>query len=152
MLVERKDLEGIVGSFTEDGVFIDPHYPDVRMQGREEIREGVRWGLAGMRTFRFIPRTFFLSEDGTSGVLEVDSHHVLANGRKLDFQQVFIAEVQDGLLKRFQAYEPYGPSGVAGVFLGLGKAAYRLKRRLRKRRSPSRQTASRGAGRSPTTP
>ena len=42
------------------------------------------------------------------------------------FAQVFIVEARGGLIHRLHAYEPYGPNGVGGFFLGLE----RLKRRF----------------------
>jgi hypothetical protein len=48
---------------------------------------------------------------------------------------VFVAEVRDGSITRWQAYTPYGPSGIAGVVLGLGKLQHRIKRRRSRRSS-----------------
>jgi hypothetical protein len=43
----------------------------------------------------------------------------LKGGRSLNFPQVFVFEVRDGLITRLQAYEPYGPGGMVGLFLGV---------------------------------
>jgi ketosteroid isomerase-like protein len=134
-LVTAKNLEAAVAAFAPDGVLIDPHYPDPRMQGRDQIRGGLEWAFAGMRTFGFSPTAVLANPAGSMAIAEVDSHHVMQNGRELKFRQVFVAEVQEGLITRWQAYEPYGPSGIAGAFLGISKMQHRIKRRRANRSS-----------------
>ncbi len=124
--VEAKDLDAMVGVFAEDALVIDPHYPTPRMRGKPAITEGFRWGIAGMRSFGFTIEHYFESGDGQRAAVETASHHVLKQGMKLDFPQVFIFEATDGRITRMQAYEPYGPNGIGGLVLSL----VRLKRRF----------------------
>ena len=126
--VEAKDLDAMVGVFADDALVIDPHYPTPRMQGKPAITEGFRWGIASMRSFGFTIENYFESSDGQRAAVETASHHILKQGMKLNFPQVFIFEATNGLITRMQAYEPYGPNGIGGMFLSL----VRLKRRFSK--------------------
>ena len=51
---------------------------------------------------------------------------MLKNGIKLDFPQVFFVEVEDGKITGLRAYEPYGPNGIGGLFLGLSRLKLKL--------------------------
>lgn len=124
--LEARDTAAVVACFAPDAVFFDPHYPKPEMRGRAEIGAGIAWGLSVMRQFGFRVVNVFAGADGTSLAVEVDTNHVLKNGQKLSFPQVFVVETRDGLVTRLQAYEPYGPHGIGGVLLGIE----RLKRRL----------------------
>jgi ketosteroid isomerase-like protein len=132
----ERDVERAVELFAADGVFIDPHYPYPRMQGTDAIRDGLTWGIGGMRSMSFTIERFFPGDDGTSGVAEVAAHHVLKGGKSLNFPQVFVIETAGGQIGRLQAYEPYRPNGVLGAMLKLGHAVYRI--RSRRRRSVKR--------------
>jgi hypothetical protein len=55
------------------------------------------------------------------------THHILQTGKELQFPQAFFIDAQDNLITRIQAYEPYSPSGLIGLVLGIT----RLQRRLR---------------------
>lgn len=56
----REQIEGVLAAFedrdavtasefwAEDGVFIDPHYPEPEYRGPEEIREALDWALANI--------------------------------------------------------------------------------------------------------
>lgn len=109
----RKDKAAVLEAFAPDGIFIDPHYPNPQMRGLQEIGAGMDWGFAGMERMQFTVIGSFSSEDGNSGAVETDCEHILAGGRVLSFQQVFVAEMAGGLLTRVRAYEPYGPGGIA---------------------------------------
>jgi len=122
--LEAKDLEAMMSVFAEDAVVIDPHFPELRMQGKATIREGFQGAMAGMRSFGYTIVNYFESENGQCAAVETATHHVLKQGMKRNFPQVFIFEVADGHITRLQAYEPYGPQGIIGVFLA------RLKKRF----------------------
>ncbi|MDP3896886.1 MAG: nuclear transport factor 2 family protein [Mesorhizobium sp.] len=124
--LEARDKAAALAAFAPDALLFDPHYPQPRMQGLAEIAEGLDWGLSVMKQFGFRTVHFFGSEDGQSGAFEIDTNHVLNTGQALSFPQVFIVETKDGLITRLQAYEPYGPNGIGGLFLGFE----RLKRRF----------------------
>lgn len=124
------DLGAALAFFADDAVLIDPHYPVPRMVGKSTIADGLRWSFGQMKTFGFTVENYFESEDGKSAALEVETAHVLNAGMRLNFPQVFVVEVRDGLLTRVRAYEPYGPGGVGGIVLGLT----RLWRRVSKKR------------------
>ncbi len=69
---------------------------------------------------------YFEAEGGECAAVEVATAHVLKSGMKLDFPQMFVIETREGRISRLQAYEPYGPHGIVGVFLG----ATRIQRKL----------------------
>jgi ketosteroid isomerase-like protein len=124
--LEAGDKATVMACFAPDAVLFDPHYPKPEMRGRAEIEKGLDWGLSVMERFGFTVETVFLDASGKKAAFEVDTNHVLKGGRKLRFPQVFIAEERDGLVSALRAYEPYGPNGIGGFFLGLE----RLKRRI----------------------
>lgn len=124
--VEQRDIDAALAPMAVDIDLFDPHYPKPRMNGHEEVRAGLEWGMASMERFGFITRNSFLSADGMACAIEVDTRHRLKTGMELAFPQVFVAEARNGVLTRLHAYEPYGPNGIGGFFLGLA----RLKRRF----------------------
>ncbi|MFH1796668.1 MAG: nuclear transport factor 2 family protein [Pseudomonadota bacterium] len=124
--LEARDKAAVLACFAPDAVLFDPHYPQPLMAGLAEIEEGIDWGLSVMKRFGFRTRHFFGSEDGLSGAVEIDTDHMLSSGQNLKFPQVFVVETKDGLITGLRAYEPYGPNGIGGFFLGLA----RLRRRL----------------------
>lgn len=131
-LAER-DVEAVHAMFTDDAVLVDPHYPQIEMQGRAAIERGISWGMASMEQFGFTIVHEFSSDDGAKAVVEVDTHHTLKGGKKLDFPQMFIAEASDGRLTALRAYEPYRPDGVTGLFVRLSHVQERVTYRLRSR-------------------
>jgi len=124
--VASKDLDAVLMFFAEDALFVDPHYPVPRMEGKQAIADGFRWAFAGLERMGFTIDRFFLSDDGTSAAAEVTTDHIVRGEMRLQFHQVFIVETRDGLITRLQSYVPYGPPGIGGLFLRLT----RLKRRL----------------------
>ena len=117
--LEKRDESKALDLFTDDAVFFDPHYPVREMVGREAITKGLAWGMESMEQFGFTIEKSYLSEDGNSGSVEVDTHHFLKGGRELRFPQAFFVEVQDGKISGLRAYEPYGPDGIMGIMLGI---------------------------------
>ena len=115
--VEAKDLTTIMANFDTHAEFIDPHYPTVHMKGKEEILEGLTWGCNSLKSFGFTITNYFESKDGNSAAVEIATAHELPTGKKLNFQQVFVIEVNNGKITRLQAYEPYGPHGMNKVML-----------------------------------
>lgn len=127
--VEAKDLDAMMSIFADNAVLIDPHFPVPRMQGKAAIREAFQEAMAGMQSFGYTIEHYFESEDGQSAGVETATHHVVRKGMKLNFPQVFIFEAADGHITRMQAYEPYGPHGIIGVFLFLGRLQKRFSRK-----------------------
>jgi ketosteroid isomerase-like protein len=127
--VETKDLEAMMSLFADDAVVIDPHFPTPRMQGKATIRKGFRGAMSSMRSFGYTIVNYCESENGQCAAVETATHHVLKQGMKRNFPQVFIFEVADGHITRLQAYEPYGPHGIMGVFLFLARLTNRLRSR-----------------------
>jgi ketosteroid isomerase-like protein len=119
--VEAKNLDLTMGFFADDAVLIDPHFPTPRMQGKAAIAEGLRGAFAGMKSFSYTTLNYFESEDGQRAAVEMATHHVIKQGRRLDFPQVFVFDAADGRITRMQAYEPYGPHGIMGVFLFVAR-------------------------------
>lgn len=124
--IETRDKAGFLAGFADDAILFDPHYPTPEMRGKAEIEAGIDWGLSVMKQFGFRTVNAFPGADAQRAAVEVDSNHELKSGQKLSFPQVFICETRGGLVSRLRAYEPYGPNGIGGFFLGLE----RLKRRL----------------------
>ena len=124
--LEAKDLEAMMSLFADDAVLIDPHFPTPQMQGKAVIREAFREAISGMQSFGYTIVNYFESENGQGAAVETATHHVVKQGMKLNFPQVFIFESANGLITRLQAYEPYGPHGVVGVFLFLARLIKRV--------------------------
>ena len=124
--LEARDLQAMMHLFAEEAVVIDPHFPTPRMQGKAAFRKGFQEAMSGMSSFGYTIVNYCESEDGQWAAVETATHHVLKQGIKQNFSQVFIFEVADGSLTRLQAYEPYGPHGILGVFLSLARLANRL--------------------------
>jgi ketosteroid isomerase-like protein len=127
--LQAKDLETLMHMFAEDAVVIDPHFPTPRMHWKATIRKGFREAMSGMRSFGYIIVNYFESENGQGAAVETATHHVLKQGMERNFPQVFIFEVADEHITRLQAYEPYGPHGIIGVFLWLARLANRFVRK-----------------------
>ena len=125
--VEAKDLDASLQCIADDAVFIDPHYPSQAMIGKPAITDGLRWAFKGMKQFGFEIVNYIESSDGQHAAIEMATHHVLQTGMHLRFSQAFFVDAQGDLITRLQAYEPYSPSGIVGVVLGVT----RLQRRLR---------------------
>ena len=125
-IVEKMDVDAVLALFAEDALFFDPHYPSPRMQGKAAIRAGLIWGFGSMQKMGFPITAYYESSDGKSAVVEVATAHVLQQGMKLNFPQVFVIDTRDGLVTRLQAFEPYGPHGIPGVALALTRLVREL--------------------------
>lgn len=107
--MENRDAAAATECYAEDGVFIDPLYPEPEYRGPEEIQEAVEWAFENVVDQPgFTIRNVW--EDAGTFAVEVDSHHVAHDGTARDFQQVFIIESEDGKVTRWQTYLPYPPS------------------------------------------
>lgn len=129
--VEAKNMTAALACFADDALVVDPHYPTPRMVGKAAIADGLQWAFATLHAMRFRPVGYFEAADGRSSAIEVATEHVLPGGQPLRFSQTFVIEAMDGQITRLQAYLPYGPHGVGGVFLALA----RLRRRFTRTRS-----------------
>ncbi len=92
----NKDLEASLAYFADDALVYDPHYPIPTMKGKAAIRRGFEWGLSNMEKPGFTVRHHW--SDSTSGVIEVDTHHIFKGGMTIKFDQVFVYELRDGLI------------------------------------------------------
>ncbi len=115
----KRDLEAALAYFADDAVFYDPHYPIPEMKGIAAIRQGLAWGLGNLEKPGFTIRNWW--GNGESGAVELHTHHVFKGGMAVEFDQVFVFELQDGKITRLQSYVPYGPGGIGGV---MAKATY----------------------------
>jgi ketosteroid isomerase-like protein len=107
---EAKDLEAALACFADDALLFDPHYATPEMRGKAAIQRGFEFILGIVKQPGFSVRHFWTGDD--DGALEVDTHHVLADGSEARFPQVFVFEVGDGLIRRLQVYAPYPPPAV----------------------------------------
>lgn len=118
----REDIEGVLRAFenrdaataseywAEDGVFMDPHYPDAEYRGPDEIREALDWALETIvKEPGLTIRNLWESREASLFAVEVDTHHIMQDGTEADFPQVFIIESEGGLVSRWQAFLPYPP-------------------------------------------
>ena len=128
--IEAKDITAAMDGFNEGAEFIDPHYPNTHMKGKEEILSGLTWGFKGLKKLGFTIVNYYEAEDGQSAAVEVATAHELPNGKKLNFPQVFIFEVTDHKITRLQAYEPYGPHGHINIMLIVTRFINKLKAKL----------------------
>jgi ketosteroid isomerase-like protein len=111
-LMMDKNLEGMMDLIHDDAVFVDPHYPMERMEGKKAIRQGLIWGLETLVKPGFEIKKIHASEH--SGAVEVATHHVLKGGMEVEFDQVFLFEINDSQLIRLQAFVPYRQPGIGG--------------------------------------
>ena len=111
-LMMERNLEAMLDLIHEDAIVIDPHYPIERMEGKAAITRGLTWGLDTLGKPGFKVRQFYESEN--SGMVEVDTHHVLKGGMEVKFEQAFAFEIADGKLIRIQAFVPYRQPGIGG--------------------------------------
>lgn len=126
---EAKDMSAILSCFADDAVMIDPHYPQSRMEGKAAIMQGVAGALGSMVKPSFTIRHSWVDEE--SGVIEVDTHHLFKGGMVLDFPQVFVIEMHNGLITRLQSYPPYGPHGIGGLLITVTRLVWRLQGKLK---------------------
>jgi ketosteroid isomerase-like protein len=115
-LFEKRDADAVAARFAPGGAFIDPHYPPPvgpAIVGREAIRDAVAAMFGFIQQPGFTVRHAFAGADNPAvAAVEVDTHHVLADGSTVDLPQVFVGEVDaDGLLVRLQSYTPHPPPG-----------------------------------------
>jgi len=127
--IESKDLDAMMSLFADDAVVIDPHFARPRMQGKAAITESFRGAISGMRSCGYTLVNYFESEDGQCAAVETATHHVVKQGMKLNFPQVFVFETADGRITRMQAYEPYGPHRIIGLFLFFVRLIQRFSRK-----------------------
>ncbi len=125
--VAAQDTAAFLALCADDVELIDPHYPNTHMKGRAAISEGLGWAFGVMKSMSFKVVKYFPAEDGQGAAVEVATAHVLRNGKALNFPQAFIFETRAGLITRLQAYEPYGPGGVVGIFLQLNRLIKKIK-------------------------
>lgn len=105
---EDRDPVSAADMYAEDGVFIDPHYPESPYRGPEEVREALEWALETIveQPGLTIRQT---GEDDESFAVEVDTHHVMKDGTEAKFPQLFIVESENGQITRWQSYLPFPP-------------------------------------------
>lgn len=124
-----KDLATIMSYFADDAVLYDPHYPQPRMVGKAAIEQGLAWGMSSLEKPGFKLRNLWM--DGSSGVAELDTHHVIKGGMETKFDQVFVFEIRNGKFTRLQSYVPYPPHGIAGMIGNVTKLVWRLQGKIK---------------------
>ena len=120
-----RDLPGMMLLFAEDAVVFDPHYPIPTMKGHAAIERGLRWALDTLVEPGFTVRQMWL--EGDAGGVEVHTTHVLKGGMKLDFEQVFLFEIQNDQITRLRAFVPHPPPGIGGWIAQLTGMWWRLR-------------------------
>lgn len=125
--VTAKDLPAVMALIADDAVFFDPHYPETRMVGKQAIARGIGWGLSTLEQPGFKVRTIWT--EGTTGVAEVDTDHVIRGRMRATFDQVFVFETRDDQFTRLQAYLPYRAHGIGGLIPRVSRVVWRLRGR-----------------------
>lgn len=120
----NKDAEKVMSYFADDAILYDPHYPQMRMVGKDAILQGIEWGLSSLEKPGFTVRNIWLGEN--SGVVETATHHRIKGGIENKFDQVFVFEFRNGKLTRLQSYVPYAPHGIAGLIGNITRLQWRL--------------------------
>jgi ketosteroid isomerase-like protein len=102
-----KDTARTLALFADGAVLIDPHYPNPTMTGKDAIGAGMDFAFGLLKQAEWkVLRTW---ETADTVVLEVDTNHELTNGMKMTPRQVFVADVKDGKVVRWQSFVPYPP-------------------------------------------
>ncbi|MDS0477185.1 nuclear transport factor 2 family protein [Natrinema sp. 1APR25-10V2] len=105
---EKGDTETAAAFWAEDGVFIDPHYPEPEYRGPDEIRRALDWALENIVEEPGLTVRKVWEDDGTFA-LEVNTHHLMQDGAEVDFPQVFVIESDAGAIARWRSYLPFPP-------------------------------------------
>lgn len=105
---EDRDTERASAFWAENGVFIDPHYPEQEYRGPDEIRAALDWALENIVEQPGLTIRNMWKHEGTFAV-EVDTHHIMQDGTDAKFPQVFIIEGERGQVTRWQSYLPFPP-------------------------------------------
>jgi hypothetical protein len=124
-----KDLNKVMSYFADDAILFDPHYPQPRMVGKAAILQGLTWGMSSLEKPGFALRNLWLNDH--SGVVELDTHHVLKGGMETKFEQVFVFELRNGKFTRLQSYVPYPPHGIAGMIGNATKLIWRVQGKMK---------------------
>jgi ketosteroid isomerase-like protein len=123
--VEREYIEAILGAFedgdaddvsavfAEDAVFVDPWYPGEEYHGPAGVRRAIEGGPRNViERSEFVVRNFWSAE--TSCVVEVETYYRTADDSERAFPQVFVVEMDNGRVARWQAYPSCSPHGGTG--------------------------------------
>jgi ketosteroid isomerase-like protein len=106
---EAKDIEDASAVFAEDGVFIDPHSPNEEYHGPQGVRRALEWMFDNTIEQLDFYRPQFL--DGRDIVRHRSrTHQVTMDGSELAYPQVFVVEMDNGHVTRWQSYLPYPPA------------------------------------------
>lgn len=111
---EERDPASAAEMWAEDGVFIDPHYPEPEYRGPREVREALEWALENVVEQPGLAIRDMWGDGGTVAV-EVETHHVTHDGTVREFPQVFVVEGDRGWVTRWQAYLPFPPPSSASA-------------------------------------
>ncbi|SEL77865.1 nuclear transport factor 2 family protein [Haloferax larsenii] len=103
---EDKDPVVPAEYWADDGVYIDPHYPESQYEGPEEVRRVLETSLQEIIAQ---PRLAIenLWKDDDTFVVEVQTNHRMMDGSEVDYPQVFVIETEDGEITRWQSYLPF---------------------------------------------
>ncbi|WP_226011117.1 nuclear transport factor 2 family protein [Halomicrobium salinisoli] len=105
---EDRDAAAAASHWAEDGVFVDPHYPEDEYRGPEAVEAALGWALENVVERPGLSiRTVWEGEEAAA--VEVDTHHVAHDGSVREFPQVFVVEGEDGRITRWQSYLPFPP-------------------------------------------
>ena len=126
---EAKDMSAILDCFASDAVMIDPHYPQVRMEGKVAIMQGISWTFSSMIKPSFTIKHVWPDEQSVA--IEVDTHHLFKGGMVIDVPQTFVMETREGLITRLQSYPSYTPHGIAGLMIRLTGLLWRMQGKLK---------------------
>lgn len=122
-----KDTNAVLAVFADDATLFDPHYPKPKMTGKPEISKGLGWAFANIKQFKFEEISYLEDNKNNTAVGVYRCSHLLPNGARLNFNQVFVMITENGLITGLDAYLPYGPGGLSGAMLKLSHVLYSVK-------------------------
>lgn len=117
--ISLKEKDAVLNLIADDAVFFDPHYPQSLMKGKQQIAKGLDWSFRNIKEFRFEEINYMEVKKGNISAVEYHCSHLLPSGNRLDFNQVLIFEINNGLFSSLRAYLPYGPHGLTGFMLKI---------------------------------
>lgn len=101
---EKGDAVAAASAYAEDGVYIDPRYPEFEYHGREAIREAFEWALTTiLDPPEYEVRHYLESHEACA--IEVENHGETDRPAST-YPQVFFVEVGQAGITRWQTYLP----------------------------------------------
>jgi len=110
----NSDIESVMSHFSDEAVLKDSHYPNVKMVGKDAIKEGLEWGFDRMKSLSFSILKFWSIENDV--IIKVKTHHVFKGNNKVDIEQIFVFTFNSSRkIISLESYVPYRPNTLPGL-------------------------------------